>query len=87
MKPPEETNPPAPVATTLARMPTGLHLVQFQNSVYTCVYTKFSTSTKFSRGMTCTRGGIPGTLDIVSSIARRDHRKSKFGLRHAIKLN
>ena len=27
------------------------------------------------------------TWDIAASLARRDHRKSKFGLRHAIKLN
>ena len=27
-----------------------------------------------------------GTRDVATSIARPDHRKSKFGLRHAIKL-
>ena len=28
-----------------------------------------------------------GTLDVSASLARRDHRKSKFRLRHDIKLN
>jgi hypothetical protein len=28
-----------------------------------------------------------GIADVAPSIARPDHRKSKFGLRHVVKLN
>ena len=31
--------------------------------------------------------GQNGTRDVIIAIARRDHRKSKFGLRQATKLN
>ena len=46
----------------------------------TCIHTKFSTSTCYY-WVEKNRTG-----DNSAPLARRDHRKSKFGLRHAIKL-